>query len=409
MSLIDENSGLTDFEYFLNKKTDRIYLSKSLETTQFISSSTDGIIEIKRPIRILSKLFDGQELHHFVKEGKELVLRITPSSRQEVVAKFYEDTRGVFTLQIQRYTRVSGNPHQISFSFVGEEIAKLYNFIRNIAVLPIKDRGSQKFDDKFIEEIVLTKEQHMKIISQNPEIINEILKNNITHAEIFVLGKRKEQLKKFENLLNDPEYFQSEKKEYNLNGDESVWQKFFEENTWILGYGLNFIFNAPLEGKKLEQVVKGHSLFDSGKRVDVLLKTKSLISSLCFGEIKTHYTPLLKSLKNPYRSECWASSDDLSGGIIQIQKSVQKSVENIKTKTDITDEIGNLTGEELYLYQPKSFLIIGSLSEFLSEKGINKEKFSSFELFRRNLYNPEILTFDELFERAKFIVESESS
>jgi hypothetical protein len=32
----------------------------------------------------------------------------------------------------------------------------------------------------------------------------------------------------------------------------------------------------------------------------------------------------------------------------------------------------------------------------------------SFELFRRNLTQPEILTFDELFERARFIIENTS-
>lgn len=31
----------------------------------------------------------------------------------------------------------------------------------------------------------------------------------------------------------------------------------------------------------------------------------------------------------------------------------------------------------------------------------------TFELYRRNLYNPEIITFDELLERARFIVASD--
>ena len=37
---------------------------------------------------------------------------------------------------------------------------------------------------------------------------------------------------------------------------------------------------------------------------------------------------------------------------------------------------------------------------------MNEEQYSSFELFRRSLNSPEIITFDELFERAKYIVES---
>jgi hypothetical protein len=134
------------------------------------------------------------------------------------------------------------------------------------------------------------------------------------------------------------------------------------------------------------------------------MKTKGMINSLCFGEIKTNKTDLLKKITLPYRRECWSVSDELIGGVAQIQKTIQKSIENIRTKTEIKDKNGDLTGEQLYLYQPKSFLIIGTLSQFVVEDKVNEEKFSSFELFRRNLVNPEIITFDELYERAKHIV-----
>jgi hypothetical protein len=43
------------------------------------------------------------------------------------------------------------------------------------------------------------------------------------------------------------------------------------------------------------------------------------------------------------------------------------------------------------------------MSEFVTENGVNKDKIRSFELLRKKL-KPEIITFDELYERAKFIV-----
>lgn len=49
--------------------------------------------------------------------------------------------------------------------------------------------------------------------------------------------------------------------------------------------------------------------------------------------------------------------------------------------------------------------MIGSLDEFKSETGVNKDKLQSFELLRKNIHNVEILTFDELYERARFITE----
>ena len=58
---------------------------------------------------------------------------------------------------------------------------------------------------------------------------------------------------------------------------ESEWQDFFEHNTWIFGYELNFVFNSALEGKKLEQVVSGYNIASSGKRIDALLSRRGAI------------------------------------------------------------------------------------------------------------------------------------
>jgi hypothetical protein len=397
-----------DYEYFKNKRNDRVYLSRSLEAKQLYKDEGGNIKELVRPFRIVSKVIDGAENHEFIKEGKEVSLRVTDGERQEITAKFYEDTRGIFTLQIQRYSVKSGNPHHTHFTFIGAEIPKLYNFIRNIPILPIKDQGNAKLDDKFLEEIVLSRQQLIDLVKRDPGLVKELIQSQITKQDIVNFKYRKEQLEVFSDLLTDDAIFDARKITLGQNkGDEDVWQDFFEKNTWIFGYGLSYLFNKPLDGKKLEQVTRGHSAFGRGKRVDALLKSQGVVSSLCFCEIKTHKTPLLKKTVKAYRPECWAVHDEVVGGIAQIQKTVQLSLESIKTKTQITDDSGALTGEEMFLYQPKSFLVVGSLSEFEGDYGINDEKFSSFELFRKHVTNPEIITFDELYARAKFIVEAD--
>jgi len=396
---------MDDYEYFVNKRTDRIYLSRQIEAKQFRKDVTGEIREIIRPLRIISKKMDYQEGHQFIKDGKEVSLRITPGGKQEIIAKFYEDTRGITVLTIQKYTTETGVPHKSYFSFIGHEIDILYNFIRNIALIPIKSAEKDKIDDRLLQEIVLSREQALDLLLRHPDLIQEIVENQITSTEIINLGYRKKQLDVFERLLADDTYF--EKMKYRLGKnkrDEDVWQDFFEKNTWIFGYGLDYIFNTPLDERKLEQVTSGSSIWNAGKRVDALLKSQGIINSLCFAEIKTHKKPLLKQHQTPYRSESWAVSDDVVGGISQIQKTIQKSIENIRAKIQIKNVGGELTGEEVYLYHPKSFLIIGSLKEFEGDHGINEDKYSSFELFRKNIINPEIITFDELFERAKHII-----
>ena len=91
---------------------------------------------------------------------------------------------------------------------------------------------------------------------------------------------------------------------------------------------------------------------------------------------------------------------ELVGSIAQLQvncKSWQK-------KALESNDIIKMYNANIHTVQPKGILIIGNLSELNSEA----EKVS-FELFRRNIANPEIITYDELLERAKFIVRNEET
>jgi hypothetical protein len=133
------------------------------------------------------------------------------------------------------------------------------------------------------------------------------------------------------------------------------------------------------------------------------MKTQARINSLCFVEIKRHDTPLLA--RTPYRADAWPPSPDLSGGVAQVQATLQGALEDIGRKIATYDDAGDPTGETLFNVEPKSFLVIGSLDEFVGEHGINESKFRSFEMYRRHTRRPDIITFDELLYRARFIVE----
>ena len=79
-------------------------------------------------------------------------------------------------------------------------------------------------------------------------------------------------------------------------------------------------------------------------------------------------------------------------------------MDTISSKLTLINSDGDPTGEEAFNYLPKAYLVVGNLSTFIGDHGVNQEQFRSFELFRRNTFSPEIITFDELYERAKFIV-----
>ena len=95
--------------------------------------------------------------------------------------------------------------------------------------------------------------------------------------------------------------------------------------------------------------------------------------------------------------------------VAQSQKTVYRAWKDCNEQIQSKADDGTPTEEVVFLFQPKSFLVIGRLDEFIEEHGINQAKFGSFELYRKNCQAPEILTFDELYERARFIVEHDAS
>ncbi|MER5804910.1 Shedu anti-phage system protein SduA domain-containing protein [Streptomyces mirabilis] len=228
----------------------------------------------------------------------------------------------------------------------------------------------------------------------------------LTEEDIRLISNRKEQLQRFARLLTDPDYFQQEESLATTRGAEAVWQAFFETNQWIFGYGLNLIACESIDDGKLERITTGANIFGgAGKRIDAIMRSKGLISSMLFCEIKTHETELLA--KFPYRAGVYQASKELGGGVAQVQKTVSKAQQLISREfiTRIFDDDGTPTGVELSTTRPRQVVVIGSLREFTDNGAVNPEKINSFELYRTSIQDVEIITFDELYQRACFIVE----
>lgn len=381
---------LDEEEIFRNKRTDKTYISPALPT-------------IGGSLRIASKVFDAGGMHHAVVK-KETVLRTTPTRRTEIVAKFLEDGRNLQVVTIQAFNGETGKPQRTHFSFVGSQIPKLLNFFHDIATIEFKDSGKVNITDAELRRLTLSKEQAASLVQDNQDIFADVLQSEVTKEDVVALGYRKNQLRTFENLLNDSEYFEQVKEKKGVRGAEALWQMFFEKNQWVFGYGLSYFFVTGFDGRKLEQVVQGHDLLNRGKRADGVMKTRGIINAMCFAEIKKHTTCLLDS--EPYRPGCWAPSKELAGAVAQVQATVASAMQTLYGLVSPRDDEGNPTGEEIFNYKPKAFLVVGSLSEFVGGHGVNTEKLRSFELYRNSLIGIDILTFDELYERTKFIVDA---
>lgn len=244
-------------------------------------------------------------------------------------------------------------------------------------------------------------------MQENQEVFSEVAQVEITREDIVALGYRKKQLNAFRRLLWERDYFNQAKAMKAIGADEALWQAFFERNQWVFSYGLSYFFVTGFDNRKLEQVVEGHDLITRGKRADGLMKTRGIINAVCFVEIKTHETRLLDS--TAYRAGCWAPSKELCGAVAQVQGTVAAAMQNLYGLIRPKDESGSPTGEEVFNFRPRAFIVAGSLGQFVTEHDVNEEQVRSFELYRNSISDIDILTFDELYERSWFIVEAATS
>lgn len=232
----------------------------------------------------------------------------------------------------------------------------------------------------------------LKQISEEPDL----------SEDIFALAHKKRELETFRRLLEETEIFADQYVslyELTRTGEEDIWQHFFERNPWIFGHGLQYVF-LDKEGKKLEAVTTGAAHGNAGNRVDALMRTRAAISQYVLIEIKKASTGLLR--RNPYRSGCWTVSTEVSDAVSQIQKTLFDFTSNQIPKVQMKTGDGYRTGDEIFRVQPKSYLVIGNLRTMKD----SDDRFVCFQLFRSSLIAPEILTYDELYERAKCIVDT---
>ncbi len=289
----------------------------------------------------------------------------------------------------------------VDVSDVHENFWKVIDFLQGCIALDTPQNSSRLVvgDEAELARLLAGQDRTMLL-----EAVKTAVGGTLTEKDIRLISNRKAQLDRFRQLLTDPDYF--EQKRQRAAGPEAVWQGLFEENPWIFGYGLNLVASEPLNEGKLERITTGASIFTgAGKRSDAVMRSKGFISSLLLCKIKTHKTPLLAS--TPYRPpDVYQVSRDVVGAVAQVQKTAHKALRLVTGELHkFYKDDGTPTDIEISTTRPRQVVVIGSLTEFSERGSTNPEKITSFEQYRRSIQDVEVITFDELYERACFIVE----
>lgn len=380
----------------------RFYISRS-----FPYAGVEGRDPLKgKGSRFSYTVMDNQGEAIFASDsGWDLVVRETPT-RQQLKAIFFEDTRATPMLTFQRFDVGGKHVHRESFTLREDEIDQLETFLAVIRSPGlVLDENTQddrlKVTPELARQMLAGESTLYALFREHPDVVAEFLRSDVGAPEIVALAHRKEVIAEFERLLTDSGYFEEARSRTSRGRSEDVWQEFIETNPWVVGSSTAPQFLHSFSAKKLEQTVKGASLAGSGKRPDAVMRTAGAVSALVLVEIKHHQTRLLRE---EYRSGSWEISREVAGGIAQCQASADETQREFARTIPLRTENGHRQGE-VFVCRPRTILIAGALTEFEDDEGnLHYEQFESFERFRRSLRDPEILTFDELFQRARLVV-----
>lgn len=165
---------------------------------------------------------------------------------------------------------------------------------------------------------------------------------------------------------------------------EDKWQTFFKKYSWVFSQ----LFSFPVLLLEEKAYVGGKGLDNKDGKIADFLYKNYLSDNIAIIEIKTHATALLHG-KGAYRGkDVYPISKDLTGAINQVldqRDNLQKEFYELSKKYKKTFETFN----------SKCNVVLGRLGLLKA----NQKK--SFELFRSNSRDVEIVTYDELLEKLK--------
>jgi len=171
------------------------------------------------------------------------------------------------------------------------------------------------------------------------------------------------------------------------NDDEEFWQGTLTQSAFVIEQ----IFHVPIVIIKSKAYVGGKSVLNTGgKVVDFLVKNR-VTNAVALVEIKTPMTPLLGS---EYRDGIYNPSTELNGAVMQVL-SYMDSLTEERRKLLQNDAV------QASCFDPACLVILGHARREL----VDENRKRSFELYRRQLSDVTILTFDELYVRTRRLVE----
>jgi hypothetical protein len=355
-------------------------------------------------LRNVRMVMEGSDVLHVGEVEGALCLRLSGEKRKtQVTAVVTQDERAVRRLTLQSFQSRKGDWYQgyeeHTFSFRSDEFRRLLAFLDRIAFIDLSN------EDRFDIEDISTGTGRKAIIDaadrgiveriramsgDDREAFLSALQGSLSTEEVNILLGRRQALEEFERQFR------------NGGWSEREWQDFFERQPWVFGYGLDYRIMRTFDR---EMTVSGGGT-DNRERpvVDFLMSFKDYIVLV---EIKRPDTPIFRVRQGGggSRAGTRAFSADFTGAVSQILEQKAEWLAFAGSGEHFTRD--GTRRLEARTRNAKTILVIGSRGEFEATGDLRAAQVlrDTFELFRRETRSIDIVTFDELLERARFITQ----
>lgn len=378
-----------DAKYFELRKQGKTYLSKVF---------VERAINPER-VRLANAVFEGTERAVLGEAEGALCLRLTGDQRKtQVTALISQDDAHVKRLTIQTFKARAGDwyqgYHKDSFTFRSDEFERLREFLNRLEFIDLSNEERFQIEDISVESgpKIITDAADRALIARikslphtEREQLFRSLQGDLTQEEINLLLGRRQALEVFQTRLNGDEWA------------ETDWQNFFEKQSWVFGYGLDYRIMRPFD----REMVVGSGGTDNRNKptVDYLM---TFTDYTVLVEIKRPDTPVFQPQKAG-RAGTWRFSADFMDAISQVLE--QKAEWLAAAQSGEHFDKSGSRRLETRTRDAKVILVIGNRAEFDRSENLRDAtiKRDTFELFRRDTRAVEIVTFDELLDRAEFI------
>lgn len=376
-----------DYKYFKLRKEGKIYISKVF--------SFDGRTD--EPIRFVRIVFENNDQVLLGEIEGAMCLRLSGNKRKtQVSAIISQDHKNIKRLTLETFKQRTGDTIEAieknEFTFRGDEFRRLCDFLTQINFIDLSNE-----DNFHIEDISEHRGPKTIIDAPDRHIIDYLksmpkerrgdtldqLGKSLDREDINILLGRRQSLAEFEQHILGRDWREEE------------WQHFFSREQWVFGYGLDYRVMRQFDR---EMTVGSAGTDNQNKPIIDFLETFTDYTVLV--EIKTPNTPIFKSSRGG-RAGTWDFSSEFIGAVSQIIEQKAKWLAFAEGRQHY-DKSGSRT-LSARTRNAKSILVIGSISEFSGNARDCNIMKDTFELFRRETRSIDIVTFDELFERAQFI------